>query len=69
MAEIDDDELLLSDKEAAHKFHVKPQTMAAWRSRGQGPAYIKVGRLCFYRPSHLKEYLNSRVIKPAASAA
>jgi hypothetical protein len=58
------DEPLLPEDDAAREVKVKKQTMAAWRNRGQGPAYVKVGRLVFYRPSHLREWLESRVVHP-----
>jgi hypothetical protein len=62
-------EPLLPEDEAARDLKVKKQTMAAWRNRGQGPAYVKVGKLVFYRPSHLREWLDSRVVRPQAAAA
>jgi hypothetical protein len=58
------DEPLLPEDAAARDLKVKKQTMAAWRNRGQGPRYLKVGRLVFYRPSHLREWLEGRVIDP-----
>jgi hypothetical protein len=61
------DEPLLPEDEAAPWLHVKKQTLAAWRNRGEGPAYVKVGRLVFYRPSHIREYLDSRVVRPGAA--
>jgi Helix-turn-helix domain len=63
------DEPLLPEDEAAREVKVKKQTMAAWRNRGQGPAYVKVGRLVYYRPSHLREWLESRVVRPGTEAA
>jgi Helix-turn-helix domain len=60
------DEPLLPEDKAAQELKVQKQTMAAWRNRGQGPAYVKIGRLVFYRPSHLKERLESRVVRPEA---
>jgi Helix-turn-helix domain len=63
------DEPLLPEDEAAREVKVKKQTMAAWRNRGQGPAYLKVGRLVFYRPSHLREWLESRVVRPNKAEA
>jgi hypothetical protein len=62
-------EPLLPEDEAARDLKVKKQTMAAWRNRGQGPAYVKVGKLVFYRPSHLREWLDNRVVRPQAAAA
>jgi hypothetical protein len=63
------DEPLLPDEEAARILKVKKQTPAAWRNRGQGPAYVKVGRRVFYRPSDLREWLESRVVRPRKTEA
>src|SRR5262245_41845490 len=35
-------------------------TLASWRSRGQGPPYIKLGREIFYKADSLKLWINSR---------
>ena len=58
------DEPLLPEEEAAKALRVKPQTMATWRHRGQGPSYVRVGKLIFYKPSHLREYIDARVVRP-----
>jgi hypothetical protein len=58
------DEPLLPEDEAARELKVKPQTLGAWRFRGQGPVYIKVGKLVFYRPSDIRAYVASRVVRP-----
>jgi hypothetical protein len=63
------DEPLLPEDAAACDLKVKKQTLAAWRNRRQGPPYLKVGRLVFYRPSHLKEWLESRIVRPGERAA
>jgi hypothetical protein len=63
------DEPLLPEDEAAREIKVQKQTLAAWRNRNQGPPYVKVGRLVFYRPSHLKQWLESRVVRPGMEAA
>jgi hypothetical protein len=53
--------------EAAAELHVEPQTQAAWRYRNQGPAYVKIGKLIFYRPSDLREYVRRRVVQPTGA--
>ena len=65
---IDLDEPLVPEKEAAVVLHVKPQTLTAWRNRREGPPYVKVGRLIFYRPSHIKQWLESRVVRPGGAS-
>ena len=36
-------------------------TLSAMRCRGSGPKYLKYGRRVFYRPSAVKQWLESRV--------
>ena len=58
------DEPMLPEDEAARELKVKPQTLGAWRHRGQGPVDIKIGKLVFYRPSDIRAYVASRVVRP-----
>jgi hypothetical protein len=62
------DEPLLREDEAAEELNVRPQTMSAWRYRGTGPSYVRVGKLIFYKPSHLREYVDARVVRPGELA-
>ena len=48
------DEPLLNPQQAAPELKVLAATLAAWRNRGQGPRYVKIGKLIFYRPSDLR---------------
>jgi hypothetical protein len=38
-----------------------PGTVEAWRKRGVGPAYIRLGRRYFYPRQQFVEHLNSRI--------
>jgi hypothetical protein len=58
------DEPLLPEVDAARELNVKPQTLGVWRYRGQGPAFVKIGKLVFYRPSDIRAYVASRVVRP-----
>ena len=58
------DEPLLPEVDAARELNVKPQTLGVWRYRGQGPVYVKIGKLVFYRPSDIRAYVASRVMRP-----
>ena len=40
-------------------------TLADWRTKGIGPAYVKVGRLIRYKISDLDAWLDSRVKRGA----
>lgn len=51
----------VGDKQAADVLHVKPTTLAVWRSTGRyNLPYLKVGRLVKYRLSDLAEFLARR---------
>jgi hypothetical protein len=36
------------------------QTLAKWRCRGEGPAYVKIGSRVYYEESALDAYIASR---------
>jgi len=44
---------------------ISPLTLADWRTKRTGPAYIRVGRLIRYRQADLDAWLESRVKKGA----
>lgn len=58
---------LMRRKAAAARLGLRPQTLAAWASRGEGPPFVKVGRSVRYRKSDLDAWLASRTVRPAAS--
>ena len=61
-------EKVLTPDEVAEILKVKPQTLAAWRTRGVGPAFVRVtGRKILYRESDLVHWLDERTIKTAPS--
>ena len=45
----------------AKQLDVTTKCLQAWRSRGEGPKFVKVGRLVKYRMSDVLEYINNRV--------
>lgn len=57
-AQLDDDDEVLTQDEAAPIIHPKlsPHTMERWRIEGKGPAFIKVGRRVGYRRGALREF-------------
>jgi predicted DNA-binding transcriptional regulator AlpA len=58
------DEPLVPPEEVAAVLHIEIPTLTAWRNRGQGPRYVRVGKLIFYRPSDIQQWLNTRVTEP-----
>jgi len=52
---------LLREREAARALGgLSVKTLQAWRVRGTGPAFIKVGRLIRYAQESLERYLQER---------
>ena len=45
-----------------------PDSLAKQRSRGEGPAYVKLGRRILYRGCDLNDYLDACLIKPKVTA-
>ena len=63
------DEPLAAEAETAAELHIQPQTLRAWRIRGQGPRYVRVGKLIKYRSSDIRDWVQSRVTEPASRPA
>jgi len=51
--------------EVAEVLGVPQHTLDVWRSRGKGPAYIKVGRHVRYRWSDVNEWLTTLEVRNA----
>ncbi len=58
-------ERLLLPREVAELLRVEVETLEAWRSRGGGPVFVKVGRGrdVRYRPADVLSYLEQRVCR------
>ena len=51
---------LLTRREAADELTISVRTLESMAVRGDGPTMTKIGRLCRYRLSHIREYIESR---------
>jgi hypothetical protein len=58
----------LSNSEAAEYLGLKTATLNKWRVFGDGPPFIKVGRLIQYRKIDLDAYLNGRLMRSTSEA-
>jgi len=54
----------LTDIEVAARLGVSPFTLRAWRYRGVGPRFLKLGRAVRYRPDDVDAYLRAALIEP-----
>lgn len=48
---------LLDEEKAAEILAVKTKTLQAWRFRGNGPSFVKLGRCVRYRLSDLEGFI------------
>jgi predicted DNA-binding transcriptional regulator AlpA len=55
----DNDTLVTAERLPAH-IGVANQTLARWRHEGQGPKFVKVGRLVAYRAGDVRRWLGER---------
>lgn len=47
----------LTELEAAARLGLKVATLRAWRHRGSGPAFVRLGRAIRYLPSDIDDFL------------
>lgn len=59
----------LSETEAAARLGLKVPTLRAWRARGRGPAYIRLGRAIRYLPADIDDFLQSNRHQPRSDAS
>ena len=53
----------LTTKEAATYLNVAESTLEAWRCRGGGPPFLKLGKIVRYREADLDDFIESCVRK------
>jgi predicted DNA-binding transcriptional regulator AlpA len=51
---------LIDERAAAEFLNINPRTLQAWRCRGGGPQFVKVGRLVRYAVSDLDRWLGEQ---------
>jgi len=61
-------EQLLTEAQAAEILNCTPRALQRWRGVGEGPIFIKVGRLCRYRRSDLEAYIQENTRRSTSDA-
>lgn len=51
---------LLTESDVAQLLSISIRTLQAWRIRGGGPAFLKIGRVVRYSPHEIEDWLASR---------
>ena len=59
---------LLAESAVAEQLDCETKTLQAWRCRGGGPAFVKVGRLVRYRPEDVEQWIESRRMNSTSEA-
>lgn len=68
LAQAFDPDQLLTQEDAARFLAVQPDTLAQWRTRGEGPAFCKLGRSVRYRRRTLIAFYEERVCSNTVEA-
>ena len=57
---------LLNESSVAKRLHCEVKTLQAWRCRGGGPPFIRVGRLIRYCPDDVRAWIESRRVRSSS---
>ena len=57
-----DDDPIVTSNEFADSIDHSPRTVQRWRTTGEGPAYIKLGKRVFYQRSVIQAWLRGKTI-------
>lgn len=60
--------LVSTEQAAEYLGGLKPNTIEGWRVRGEGPRYLKIGRLVRYKIDDLDAYIESRARNATSQA-
>lgn len=55
---------IMNSQELAAALDVKPETLEAWRSKGLGPHFAKLGQAVFYRAEDLVDWIAASIFVP-----
>ena len=55
---------LLTEVAAAKQLKLSIRTLQAWRCRGEGPPFVRVGRAIRYELTAIRDWLRSNTVMP-----
>jgi hypothetical protein len=58
--------ILLTEQQAAEVLAIKVKTLQAWRVRGGGPNFVKVGRCVRYTERDLEDFIATHTVPHTA---
>jgi hypothetical protein len=59
----------IDEDELATRYLIPARTAQRWRSTGQGPSYVRLGRRVIYRVADIERWLAARTYKSLADEA
>ena len=59
---------LLTENETATAVNVEVRTLSTWRSRREGPSFVRLGRQIFYRRSDLLDWIDACTVDTGLTA-
>jgi predicted DNA-binding transcriptional regulator AlpA len=59
---------LITEQEAVRRLTVSVKTLQAWRVRGGGPRFVKVGRLVRYTEVDIEEFIRLHTMSSTAES-
>lgn len=57
-----DPDFLMTEMQACELLSVSPRTLQAWRVRGGGPKYVKIGKAVRYKRRDISEWLRENTV-------
>ena len=60
---------LLNEQAVAKQLNCEVKTLQAWRCRGVGVPFVRVGRLIRYKPDDVQSYIESRRVASTSEPA
>ncbi|MDO8420690.1 MAG: helix-turn-helix domain-containing protein [Parvibaculum sp.] len=61
-------EPLLTEIQAAEFLNLSPRTLQAWRIKGGGPCFARLGRAVRYRQADLNQWLDAQTLAHTSAA-
>jgi predicted DNA-binding transcriptional regulator AlpA len=58
-AEVDEPKAVMTEEELSREWDLSTSTLRQWRASGQGPAYVKMGRLVRYLRADVEVWIDA----------
>lgn len=59
---------MLNEKEVAARWSISPRTLQAWRLKGGGPRFVRLGRAVRYMVQELEQWVANQTKQSTAEA-